>query len=160
MKAVFRNQCHFPPTQVFINPYFQRGCGHLLTQVKRRLVTKTNKTSPVVEEESCSGASGDGWMVGSTSHRHVQTTPSSSPLGSLEAPSPLLAPELAGLALQKPSMLDQLEALIAKVQAQQSPLHEGVSLVFPSLALYILLAALLDRGLPQMDKDTSATTSD
>ncbi|XP_062379443.1 heat shock transcription factor, X-linked-like [Sardina pilchardus] len=57
--------------KVFANPYFQRGSGHLLSQVKRRLGAKATKTSPVAESFK---ASGDGCklcdvMVSSTSRR-------------------------------------------------------------------------------------------
>lgn len=75
----------------------------------------------------------------------------------LEERSLQLAPEQVGLALQKPSVLDKLEALLGKVQAQQPAMNQEMA---PCLTLPIVLAALLNPGFLQMDNDTSAAASD
>lgn len=146
---------------MFANPCFKRGCRHLLAQVKRRVVTKV-EISPVTEEDSY-GASGDGCAlshqtVRSTCHTHA--TPSSSPVKGLEERSLQLAPEQVGPALQKPSVLDKLEALLGKVQAQQPAMNQEMALLVPCLTLPIVLAALLNPGFLQMETDTSAAASD
>ena len=129
--------CHPRPffLQVFAHPYFQRGCRHLLAQLKRHEGTNASVDGCKLNDE----------MFSSTSHR--PTVQSSCPMSGLKPPC-LLAAEQVGLDSQTSALADQLKSLLLcednVAQPQKPVLSPKMTLHDPSRSLLFLMLTALE----------------